>query len=383
MSARPLLVAHEVAVVTLCTSPASGPGTGTVGMSTPSSLADQASLSHAQAFLSPLLPGPPGPSSPSQQNTRVRPHVTLTYAQSLDGKIAAAHGRPLKLSGRESWMMTHLLRSKHDAILVGVGTVLADDPQLNVRLLPLPPPTPAAAATTTSTSPDAADPSTSHSTSPAASSITPALAPAPTWPTPLPLILDTHLRLPPSSLLLRNHTSGTGRQPWVFCAALELPHPAHPELRSRKARLSEQGAEVFELPLLGAFALPPPSLGLRADVACMRMAETGLSLPSLLAHLHSRGIRSLMVEGGQRVIFSFLSQGLFDLLIVTVAPTLVGPEGVGFARRGVLGGGAAGAVGDIGKGLGEGLGVPRLRSIATEVFGRDAVMAMVPEPEGA
>jgi 3,4-dihydroxy 2-butanone 4-phosphate synthase/GTP cyclohydrolase II len=63
-----------------------------------------------------------------------RPRVTLTYAQSLDGSIAARSGRPLPLSGTESRHYTHQLRAAHDAILVGIGTVLNDDPRLNVRL---------------------------------------------------------------------------------------------------------------------------------------------------------------------------------------------------------------------------------------------------------
>jgi len=66
------------------------------------------------------------------QNTE-RPFVTLTYAQSLDGSIAQADGLPLSLSGEKALTVTHDLRSTHDAILVGIGTVLNDDPRLNVR----------------------------------------------------------------------------------------------------------------------------------------------------------------------------------------------------------------------------------------------------------
>ena len=62
-----------------------------------------------------------------------RPVVTLSYAQSLDGSIAARRGFPLQISGTESKQLTHQLRAIHDAILVGIGTVLADDPHLTVR----------------------------------------------------------------------------------------------------------------------------------------------------------------------------------------------------------------------------------------------------------
>jgi len=61
------------------------------------------------------------------------PAVTLSYAQSLDGSIAARRGFPLQISGTESAQLTHQLRAAHDAILVGIGTVLADDPRLTVR----------------------------------------------------------------------------------------------------------------------------------------------------------------------------------------------------------------------------------------------------------
>lgn len=64
-----------------------------------------------------------------------RPHVTLSYAQSIDGAIAARRGSPTRLSGEESMRMTHALRASHDAILVGVGTVMADNPSLTVRLV--------------------------------------------------------------------------------------------------------------------------------------------------------------------------------------------------------------------------------------------------------
>lgn len=63
-----------------------------------------------------------------------RPSVTLSYAQSLDGSISLRRGEPLALSGPESERLTHKFRAAHDAILVGIGTVLSDNPQLNVRL---------------------------------------------------------------------------------------------------------------------------------------------------------------------------------------------------------------------------------------------------------
>lgn len=62
-----------------------------------------------------------------------RPLVTLAYAQSLDGAISHSEKERLILSSQDSLVMTHKLRSQNDAILVGIGTILSDDPLLTVR----------------------------------------------------------------------------------------------------------------------------------------------------------------------------------------------------------------------------------------------------------
>lgn len=95
-----------------------------------------------------------------------RPLVTLSYAQSLDGSIADRPGRPLALSGSQAMAMTHGLRASHEAILVGIGTVLADNPRLNVRLA--------------------------------------------AGKDPQPIVVDSRLRFPPYANLLKN-----GRTPWI------------------------------------------------------------------------------------------------------------------------------------------------------------------------
>ena len=63
-----------------------------------------------------------------------RPHVILKLAVSTDGKIAAAGRKPVSISGEVAKARTHLLRAQCDAILVGIGTVLSDDPLLTCRL---------------------------------------------------------------------------------------------------------------------------------------------------------------------------------------------------------------------------------------------------------
>ncbi|MFA5183246.1 MAG: GTP cyclohydrolase II [Syntrophales bacterium] len=120
-----------------------------------------------------------------------RPLVTLTYAQSLDGSIAARPGHPLHISCPGSQTFTHSLRAAHDAILVGIGTVLADNPRLNVRLVP--------------------------------------------GKNPQPIVLDSRLRFPSYANLLKN-----GNPLWI---ATTLSAEA-----SRQERLEKQGARIFRLP---------------------------------------------------------------------------------------------------------------------------------------
>ena len=65
-----------------------------------------------------------------------RPFVVVKYAQSLDGRIATATGDSKWISSEEERAVAHALRARCDVIMVGVGTVLADDPQLTVRMVP-------------------------------------------------------------------------------------------------------------------------------------------------------------------------------------------------------------------------------------------------------
>ena len=108
---------------------------------------------------------------------RGRPFVTLAYAQSLDGSIAGQGGRPLSLSGPSSLQLTHELRAAHDAILVGIGTVLSDNPRLNVRLV--------------------------------------------AGLDPQPIVVDSRLRLPEAA-----HLMESGRGTWLAVTFAEDPPPA-------------------------------------------------------------------------------------------------------------------------------------------------------------
>lgn len=117
-----------------------------------------------------------------------RPLVTLSYAQSLDGSLTLQRGKTLHLSSPSSLRLTHQLRALHDAILVGIGTVLADNPRLTVRLV--------------------------------------------RGKQPQTVILDSHLRLPLTSALFENPE----RMPWI--ATLESPqNPRWRDLQERGALL--------------------------------------------------------------------------------------------------------------------------------------------------
>ncbi|MFN2503435.1 MAG: GTP cyclohydrolase II RibA [Acidimicrobiales bacterium] len=72
-----------------------------------------------------------GPVRPGED----RPYVVLKFAQTVDGRIATADGDARWISGDEERRISHALRASCDAVMVGVGTVLRDDPELTVRMV--------------------------------------------------------------------------------------------------------------------------------------------------------------------------------------------------------------------------------------------------------
>lgn len=175
------------------------------------------------------------------------PFVTLCYAQSLDGSIARSSGRRLCLSGQESLAFVHKLRSIHDAILVGIGTILSDNPHLTVRYV--------------------------------------------SGKNPQPVIADTRLRFPLNANLLHNHP----RSPWIATGE-------HATLEQKRI-LEEKGARILHLPTDD---------------------QGRIELDALLKRLGELGMDSLIVEGGARILTSFLLDRKVDYIVLTIAPFFVG-----------------------------------------------------------
>ncbi len=130
-------------------------------------------------------------SATQRKNQGKRPSVTLSYAQTLDGAITSQQGRPTIISGHASLKLTHELRAAHQGILVGINTVLSDNPRLTVRLV------------------EGADPT--------------------------PIVLDSCLRIPLTARLLQN-----GRSP-IILTSKEAP-------QDKEALLTGMGATVIRIP---------------------------------------------------------------------------------------------------------------------------------------
>lgn len=203
-----------------------------------------------------------------------RPHVTLTYAQSLDASIALKPGQPTVLSGPSSKAMTHYLRSRHDAIMIGCGTAIADDPTLNCRI--------------------------EH----AALDVQ-----------PHPVILDQHGRWIDTSVTKRNvciaAKNGYGKGPVVIIGHSTCDYWACNE-EGQYEFFEDQEREVEDC---------------RGTVILSSGTE---DFDTILDDLGEHGVRSVMVEGGGNVINTTLSRfsHLIDTVITTIAPVYLGSGGV-------------------------------------------------------
>ncbi|RKF57897.1 2,5-diamino-6-ribosylamino-4-pyrimidinone 5'-phosphate reductase [Erysiphe neolycopersici] len=209
------------------------------------------------------------------------PHVTLTYAASLDSTIAAIAVAPKTttttlISGYETKAMTHYLRAVHSAILVGSNTAITDDPRLTSRWI------------------GAVDKATN-----------------PLEYQPRPVILDPSGRwlagLTGNEKLLRLAHDGDGHAPWVITdtnVTIEL---------KTLTCLQSTGGKWLKV-----------SLGYEGR-------SKGVDWNVVLSELMCLGIQSVMVEGGATVINDLLrkkNRRYLSSIIVTIAPIFLGAGGV-------------------------------------------------------
>ena len=210
----------------------------------------QAVMGHAAPMGAPLVDGvgpPPDVGSllGEVRPTTTRPYVVVKYAQTLDGRIATSTGDARWISGDEERRVSHALRAGCDAVLVGLGTVLADDPQLTVRMVP--------------------------------------------GASPIRVVLDSELRIPDDARVLDHDAANM-----IVTTSASPPE--------RRAELRRRGASIVVVPA----------------------GPKGVDLGAALEALFGDGVRSVLVEGGARVITSFLSLGLADRLVVGIAPRVLG-----------------------------------------------------------
>ncbi|WP_416407080.1 bifunctional diaminohydroxyphosphoribosylaminopyrimidine deaminase/5-amino-6-(5-phosphoribosylamino)uracil reductase RibD [Agrobacterium rosae] len=249
-----------------------------------------------------------------------RPHVILKLAVSADGMIGRVGEGQVAITGPESRQAVHELRARCDAILVGIGTAIADDPELTVRIAGL-----------------------EHRS-------------------PVRIVLDRRLELPVGSKLVR--TAGdVGVVVARIASSAELPPSALPgispsrgEIDSRLAGRSnlepsseasitdaslafdangEMSGEVSAQPISLLVGEMPGRAEGGSDTHKRQHLETSgvevleaPTLQSLLTILANRGMSELLVEGGAHVVKSFLEAGLVDRILLFESPIIIGAGGL-------------------------------------------------------
>lgn len=192
--------------------------------------------------------------------------VTLKLATSLDGRIATASGESRWITGPAAREQVHRLRAMHQAVLVGVETAIADDPELTVRL------------------------------------------PGFLGLQPVRVVLDSRQRLPLTTKLVRD----AGRLATVV-VTLENPNN----------RLTDAGVTVLQVAETEGRVDPRAAIAALQTYLKQRLAE---ALPERAASISGFEPR-IFVEGGGQVAASLLAAGLVDALEWFRAPIVLGDEG--------------------------------------------------------
>lgn len=197
--------------------------------------------------------------------TTGRPFVILKSAVSLDGKIATVSRRSRWITGDRSRLEVHKLRDQVDAILVGIETILTDDPQLTTRLG--------------------------------------GRGGRDAW----KVIVDSRLRIPLEARVFKTGVAGQGR------GAGEQESRGPGVIIATTARAPQEKARQLEKK--GARVLRVGDCDGRVD------------LVDLMGELGRQGVVSLLIEGGAEVNASALQAGLVDKVVFFIAPLLIGGGG--------------------------------------------------------
>jgi diaminohydroxyphosphoribosylaminopyrimidine deaminase/5-amino-6-(5-phosphoribosylamino)uracil reductase len=194
---------------------------------------------------------------------RGRPYVRWKYAATLDGRIAAADGTSRWISSAESRADVHRLRAEADAVVVGSGTLIADDPHLAVRGI---------------------DGATQ----------------------PLRVVVDTRARITTAAPVLDDAA------PTLVAVGKDADTAHLP------------GVDVVRLPY-AAPGMPGAASG----------GPTGVDIAALLAELLTRGVRSVLLEGGPTLAGAFVAAGAVDSVVAYLAPALLGAGPHALADAGI------------------------------------------------
>ncbi len=184
----------------------------------------------------------------------MKPYVILNAAMTLDGKIATKTGSS-EISGPEDLERVHEIRKKADGIMVGIGTVLADDPRLTVHKIP-----------------------SSKSDN------------------PIRVVVDNKARTPIDFRIL-NDDADTIIAVGSIC---DENNPDSDEDAVSRAKAISQKADVFY------------------------SSKTPVDLVEFMDYLYSKGIRTLMLEGGATLNFSMIKDNLIDEVRICIAPMIAG-----------------------------------------------------------
>ncbi|MFW5695949.1 MAG: bifunctional diaminohydroxyphosphoribosylaminopyrimidine deaminase/5-amino-6-(5-phosphoribosylamino)uracil reductase RibD [Alkalispirochaeta sp.] len=202
-----------------------------------------------------------------------RPLIHLKTAMSLDGRIATASGDSKWITDEAARAEAHRLRARRDAVAVGIGTVLADDPSLTTRLVE--------------------------------------------GRQARPVVFDSQLRIPLDSTLVR-----TRSEELIVVTRAEVITRGGEHLRE----LERRGVAVVGI-TSGDDASGDDASGGAAPGGGGSFGSTGpkVDLDAAVRLLRDRfGIRSILVEGGSRLVTAFVAHGLFDRITAFIAPIIVG-----------------------------------------------------------